>query len=218
MTETTITAIRYYQKNGLITPELVDSTTGYRYFNYKDIIKIKTISYLRKMDFSIKDIMDILEMPIKDILDIFEANILKIEREVELLENKKEIIKNLKRVYQDQLHTIEKNEIIKCEEIKVNLEKFKYIDIDILNQITNKYREDVKSVGIIKNEDMESVFVELYSGLNNYTVAGGEYKTFKVKEDEFINYIENKKEYLVFIKYKTVFNWEYEIREKTAKD
>lgn len=80
MSKTTIKALRYYEKEGLLKPTFIDPNTSYRYYESSQLVDISKIIHLRQAGLSIKDI--------KKVLDGYDI--------IEILENrKKEIEKNL---------------------------------------------------------------------------------------------------------------------------
>ena len=81
MSKTTIKTLRYYEKEGLLTPVYIDQTTGYRYYESSQLIDISKIISLRQIGLSIKEI--------KKVLDGYDMK--------EILNNRKnEIEKNIK--------------------------------------------------------------------------------------------------------------------------
>lgn len=60
LSKTTIKTIRYYEKEGLIKPSLIDEYTGYRYYEAKQLDEVARIISFRKIGLSIKDIKRIM--------------------------------------------------------------------------------------------------------------------------------------------------------------
>ncbi len=60
VTGLTVKSLRHYQKEGLIEPVYVDEATGYRYYDANLIERATVIGQLRRMDFSIETIREIL--------------------------------------------------------------------------------------------------------------------------------------------------------------
>lgn len=60
MSKTTIKALRYYEKEGLLKPIYIDQNTGYRYYETSQLVEISKIISLRQIGLSIKDIKNIL--------------------------------------------------------------------------------------------------------------------------------------------------------------
>ena len=61
MSKTTIKTLRYYEKEGLLTPTYVDLYTGYRYYETSQLVELSKIISLRQIGLSIKDIKSILQ-------------------------------------------------------------------------------------------------------------------------------------------------------------
>lgn len=61
MNRITIKTLRYYDDIGLLKPEFVDETSGYRYYSSAQLPKLHRILALRDMEFSIEEIKLILE-------------------------------------------------------------------------------------------------------------------------------------------------------------
>ena len=56
MSKTTIKTLRYYEKEGLLTPVYIEQNTGYRYYESSQLIDISKIISLRQIGLSIKEI------------------------------------------------------------------------------------------------------------------------------------------------------------------
>ena len=56
ITNTNITALRYYDKVNLLKPEIINEETGYRYYSANQITIINKIRYYRKLGFSLDEI------------------------------------------------------------------------------------------------------------------------------------------------------------------
>ena len=61
ITELTIKTIRLYHEKELLIPKWVDATTGYRYFDDRNIEQARAISYLRELMFPLSEIKGILD-------------------------------------------------------------------------------------------------------------------------------------------------------------
>lgn len=53
-------ALRHYEAEGLITPEYVDPSSGYRYYSVRQFEPLNTIRYLRTLDIPLEGISDFL--------------------------------------------------------------------------------------------------------------------------------------------------------------
>ena len=61
MSKTTIKALRYYEKEGLLKPAFIDQDTSYRYYETNQLVDISKIISLRQIGLSIKDIKKVLD-------------------------------------------------------------------------------------------------------------------------------------------------------------
>lgn len=61
MSKTTIKALRYYEKEGLLRPVYIDLNTGYRYYETSQLVEVSKIVSLRQIGLSIKDIKKVLD-------------------------------------------------------------------------------------------------------------------------------------------------------------
>lgn len=86
-----VSSLRHYEAVGLITPEQIDSDSGYRYYSPRQFEVLNTIRYLRALD-----------MPLTEIAD-FLGN-----RDVERIEEKLLIQKNAVIAKQEELKRIER--------------------------------------------------------------------------------------------------------------
>lgn len=75
--------LRYYDKEDLLKPKMVDSWTGYRHYSEEQAIDFVKIKNLQEADFSIKEIKELLTKSDEEIYLAFDK---KIEEQVEKLE------------------------------------------------------------------------------------------------------------------------------------
>jgi DNA-binding transcriptional MerR regulator len=61
ITRLSIKTLRYYHEEGLLAPSFVDQDSGSRYYNDKSRARARMIRELRALDFSIKDIKEIVQ-------------------------------------------------------------------------------------------------------------------------------------------------------------
>lgn len=61
MSKTTIRALMYYEKEGLLKPAFIDQNTSYRYYESSQLVDISKIISLRQIGLSIKDIKKVLD-------------------------------------------------------------------------------------------------------------------------------------------------------------
>ena len=57
----TVKALRYYDKEGILTPSFRDAENQYRYYSDEDLKKALLIKFLRSLEFSIMEIREITE-------------------------------------------------------------------------------------------------------------------------------------------------------------
>ena len=72
--------IRFYEKEGLITP--VREENGYRDYSEDDLEKIKKIVILRKIGFSVNDIADLFDGA-RSFPEALDENILNLKKQME---------------------------------------------------------------------------------------------------------------------------------------
>ena len=60
ITKVTVKALRFYEEEGLLTPEFTEATTGYRYYSSSQLPRVYKIVSLRQCGFSIPEIREIL--------------------------------------------------------------------------------------------------------------------------------------------------------------
>ena len=72
MSKVTIKALRYYEKEGLLTPKYIDNYNGYRYYESSQLISISKIITLKQLGLSIEEIKRIIiaKEPIDGILKL----------------------------------------------------------------------------------------------------------------------------------------------------
>ncbi len=80
--------LRYYDKEGLLKPNQVDSWTGYRHYSEEQALNFVKIKNLQEADFSIKEIRELLQKSDEDIYLAFEK---KIQEQIAKLETIRKI-------------------------------------------------------------------------------------------------------------------------------
>ena len=58
----TVRALRHYEEIDLLTPEIVDRDTGYRYYSVGQLQKVFSITKLKSMGYSLEEIRALAEM------------------------------------------------------------------------------------------------------------------------------------------------------------
>lgn len=56
-----VSSLRHYEAIGLITPEYIDPSNGYRYYSSKQFEVLNSIRYLRALDMPLTEIADFLK-------------------------------------------------------------------------------------------------------------------------------------------------------------
>lgn len=62
-TGVSVRTLRYYDEIGLLTPEFIDKSTGYRFYGESSLYRMQEILFYRELDFSLKSIGEILSSP-----------------------------------------------------------------------------------------------------------------------------------------------------------
>ena len=62
-TGVSVRTLHYYDEIGLLAPSYVDKSTGYRFYDDACLLRMQEILFYRELDFSLKDIGDILSSP-----------------------------------------------------------------------------------------------------------------------------------------------------------
>ena len=62
-TGVSVRTLHYYDEIGLLKPAFVDRLTGYRYYDENSVIRMQEILFYRELDFSLKNIGEILSSP-----------------------------------------------------------------------------------------------------------------------------------------------------------
>ena len=74
ITDMTSETLRHYDRIGLMKPDKKESGTGYRYYSKDDIVRLNTISALRRMELSLGEIKQILDYnSFEEIVDFLKA-------------------------------------------------------------------------------------------------------------------------------------------------
>ncbi|MCK8061509.1 MULTISPECIES: MerR family transcriptional regulator [unclassified Fusibacter] len=61
ITKLTVKTLRYYDEIGLLKPATIDRETGYRFYDDENFEKAMQIKTLKRFDFSIKEILDVID-------------------------------------------------------------------------------------------------------------------------------------------------------------
>ena len=63
LTGVSVRTLHYYDETGLMKPEYVDEHNGYRFYGEKNLERMEEILFYRELDFSLKEIAEILSSP-----------------------------------------------------------------------------------------------------------------------------------------------------------
>lgn len=156
--------LRYYDKLGLLSPEIIDKSNGYRYYSIEQFMDVDCIKFFRMIGFSLKEMKEF-----KEITDIDESlNILKSKKDIfkEEIRRKQAILKNMEIIIQgieDKRNLYKINgsniEIKECEDIYGVIGECKtandWFEIEVLLEVTqsnaSRHLNKLKRVGIISS-------------------------------------------------------------------
>ncbi|KNF08296.1 putative transcriptional regulator [Gottschalkia purinilytica] len=93
ITELTKRAIRYYENEGLINPN-INEENNYREYDEEDVNKLIKISLLRQLDLSIDNIKDIINKSI-NIRNLLKNHVNKLEEDISQMEKSKTLIESI---------------------------------------------------------------------------------------------------------------------------
>ena len=79
--------LHYYDQIGLLPAEKLEN--GYRRYGQKDLISLQKILFLKALDFSIKDIQDLIDLTDEDLRPILEKQARHLSLKIKKLQNKK---------------------------------------------------------------------------------------------------------------------------------
>ncbi len=86
ISDISVKTLRFYDQEGLLTPEIRNAETGYRYYSDKQILQVQIIKELKPYGLSLDDIRNILqEKDVTFLAEKLKCKIQAIEREVEKL-------------------------------------------------------------------------------------------------------------------------------------
>lgn len=63
LTGVSVRTLHYYDEIGLLRPAAVDEQTGYRFYDESSLLRMQEILFYRELDFSLKNIQEILSSP-----------------------------------------------------------------------------------------------------------------------------------------------------------
>lgn len=82
-TGVSVRTLHYYDEIGLLKPAFVDKSTGYRYYDEKSLLRMQEVLFYRELDFSLKNIAEILSSPAYDTRKVLneQKNLLSLKKE-----------------------------------------------------------------------------------------------------------------------------------------
>lgn len=130
-------SLRHYEQIGLVIPEQIDSSTGYRYYSVRQFETLNTIRYLRALD-----------MPLGEIADFLN------NRDVDRIKDKLHVQKNIVLAKQAELKRIERKIDNRLKAID-DAEKSKFNIIELENKSSCRIVKLSDSLKIQSFLDME---------------------------------------------------------------
>jgi DNA-binding transcriptional MerR regulator len=146
-----IKTLRYYHEIGLLIPSKIDEATGYRYYNDDNFKEAMKIEKLKKLEFSLMDIKEILQK-YKNDYELSEF----MKRQLESVNNKIEYYNQLKNQLTFAINQNEKNIDIKEDEI-------------IIKEVPSTLIASIRYKG--KYKEMSEVIEKLYKNYGKYAIS-----------------------------------------------
>ena len=96
LSKVTVRALRHYEEIGLLTPEIVDRWTGYRYYTVAQFQKVQNICILKSLGYSLDEIRDLMEDECHfPSVKSLEEKIVQCERELAVLKERHRMLKEI---------------------------------------------------------------------------------------------------------------------------
>lgn len=103
--------LRHYDRIGLVKPSQKDEWTNYRYYTAKDIVLLKTVRALQRMDIPLKKIKEVLEYDdIGKIVDFLNETEKRADEKIALLKESKAMIQRARADYEHKPRIAVSNE------------------------------------------------------------------------------------------------------------
>lgn len=139
--DVSVDTLRLYDKKGIVVPHR--DSNGYRFYTRNQMIILNYVMHLRKANLSLDNIKTIVNSTnLEKSISLMEYSEMEIDKQLETLNNIKNVIKDYKNVYKKSLENIEHYEILKNTKIvlvnvsDINKHVFP-IDYSMINE---KYR------------------------------------------------------------------------------
>nr|WP_106788900.1 MerR family transcriptional regulator [Massilistercora timonensis] len=150
--------LRYYDELGLLKPQYVDETTGYRYYTSSQIPVLNEIFLLKEMGLSLKEIAYLMQREEDEdntvLKGLLELKQMEFDRQIQELNQKKQTIELLKK-------KLDGRDRIEISNFKVGLKKIEKMTVASLNARISAY------------STQESLWSELLDFLNSSRIKTG---------------------------------------------
>lgn len=152
-----VDTLYHYEKIGILLPNRIESSTGYRYYTASQILAVNKIMALKDAGFSLKEITELLhkEIPVTDLIQVLEKKALLLEEALNHSLNQME-----------RLHT--------------NIFLIKNGGIPQLNEIVMKQVEPILAASVRRkfpDEAFDSALEEMWNEVNESIDAHGVKRT-----------------------------------------
>ena len=97
-----IRTVRFYEQKELLKPFYIDKYSGYRYYNEKNVDEMTRILYLKDLGFSLEEIKNYDEKRLKGKIEEYKQRIIKLENNINILENMKNEKNGLNKFLNDE--------------------------------------------------------------------------------------------------------------------
>jgi DNA-binding transcriptional MerR regulator len=142
VTGLSVKTLRFYHEQGVLLPNRVDESSGYRYYDAAKIERARVIVWLREMEFSLQEIAEILN-EISDEADLVERLAEQKRRIAQRMRREREILRALDKVIASEL---EAREAMNTARFDVEEKRFEPILIAGL-RMRGKYADSGKAFG-----------------------------------------------------------------------
>lgn len=118
ITRVSVKALHLYHEQSLLIPDFIDPESGYRYYSDENFYELQTILELKKLDFSLREIREILDEcdDERDIIRFFDAQRLKLDRKIRRYQ---EAVANIETIIKKEKYTMNREERASLIEEKV---------------------------------------------------------------------------------------------------
>ncbi len=150
LTGVSVRTLHYYDEIGLLKPDKVDEQSGYRFYGDKAFARMQEILFYRELDFSLRDIADILSSPNYDKTEALRGQKRLLTLKKERLEGIIEAIERAEKGEKIEMSTFDNSEFEKAKD--------EYRDeVEARWGSTDAYTEYKKKTANYKKEDWNKV-------------------------------------------------------------